>query len=142
VPFLKKTFAGLVAAVVLLGLSALQGGPAAARGEVPYMRTMEDVYEIVGNSKTPVLIQFDAAWCGYCKALRPHMQKLYDTTSRKRLQVYKVDIDKTPDIAANFGVSSLPTLFIVHEGKPVDIRRGGMDERQLFDWVNRTLENL
>lgn len=134
--------AGLaVVAVMLWGLAAPQQ-PAAAGDDVPYMQTMDEVYRIVGKSKTPVLIQFDAAWCGYCKALRPHMQKLYDTTPRYRLQIYKVDIDSTPDIAANFGVSSLPTLFIIHKGKPVDMKRGGMDERQLFDWVNRTLEQL
>lgn len=141
-PLLKKTFSAFLAVVAVLGLSVLQGAPAAARGDVPYMQTMEDVYQVVGNSKAPVLIQFDATWCGYCKALQPHIQKLYDTTSRRRLQIYKVDMDSSPDIAANFGVSSLPTLFIVHEGKPVDMKRGGMDERTLFDWVNRTLEQL
>lgn len=141
-PLLKKTFSVFLAVVAVLGLSVLQGAPAAARGDVPYMQTMEDVYQVVGNSKAPVLIQFDATWCGYCKALQPHIQKLYDTTSRRRLQIYKVDMDSSPDIAANFGVSSLPTLFIVHEGKPVDMKRGGMDERTLFDWVNRTLEQL
>ena len=140
VSLFKKIRFVLTAFVLSAVLMAVASDKAAAWGKVPYMQTMEDVYQIVGNSKTPVLIQFDAVWCGYCKALQPHIQKLYDTTSRKRLQIYKVDIDRTPDIAAHFGVSSLPTLFIVHEGKPVDMKRGGMDERTLFDWVNRTLE--
>ncbi len=139
-PLFKKISFALTAFILSAVLMAAASDKAAAWGDVPYMQTMEDVYQIVGNSKTPVLIQFDAAWCGYCKALQPHIQKLYDTTSRKRLQIYKVDIDRTPDIAARFGVSTLPTLFIVHEGKPVDMKRGGMDERALFDWVNRTLE--
>ena len=138
----KKICLAVTGLVLALGLVFLPAQKARAWGEVPYLKTMDEVYQIVGNTKTPVLIQFDASWCGYCKALKPHMQKLYDMTPRKRLQIYKVDIDETPDIATNFGVSSLPTLFIIHKGNPVNMKRGGMDERQLFDWVDDTLENL
>lgn len=141
-PLFNKINLAIAAFALALGLVLLPAQKAQAWGDVPYLKTMDEVYEVVGNTKAPVLIQFDASWCGYCKALQPHMQKLYDTTPRKRLQVYKVDIDQTPDIAENFGVASLPTLFIIHKGKPVDMKRGGMDERQLFDWVNRTLEKL
>jgi len=142
VAFFTKISTVFVVLAVLAGVAMLPVQKSVAAKDVPHLQTMEDVYQAVGNTKTPVLIQFDAKWCGYCKALRPHMQKLYDTTSRKRLEIYKVDIDSAPDIAAHFGVSSLPTLFIVHKGKPVDMRRGGMDERTLFDWVNGALERL
>lgn len=142
VAFLKKISAVFAVLAVLAGVALLPVQKSVAAKDVPYLQTMAEVYQAVGNTKTPVLIQFDAKWCGYCKALKPHIQKLYDTTARKRLEIYKVDIDDAPDIAANFGVSALPALFIVHQAKPVAVQRGGMDERTLFDWVNRTLEQL
>lgn len=140
--FLTKISTVFAVLAVLAGGTMLPMQESVAAKDVPHLQTMEDVYQAVGNTKTPVLIQFDAKWCGYCKALRPHMQKLYDTTARKRLEIYKVDVDDAPDIAANFGVSALPALFIIHQAKPVAVKRGGMDERSLFDWVNRTLETL
>src|SRR5690606_7677907 len=77
----KRMF--ICAAVLLFAAVMVQQSQRAqSASTVPYMQTMDDVHEIVGNTPVPVLIQFDATWCGYCRALQPHMQKLHNSTSR------------------------------------------------------------
>jgi len=65
------------------------------------------------------LVDFGAEWCGPCKALEPTMEKIsaaYDG----RLNVYSVDIDNNPSLAAKNGVMSVPTLILFKNGQPVD----------------------
>jgi thiol-disulfide isomerase/thioredoxin len=126
------------AALALLGLILLMAVPpvreAGADGSLPQLATMQDVERAI-QTTTPVLIQFDAKWCGYCRALQPHLKKLRDKNLKSELQVYQINIDTAKDVAAEFDVRSLPTMFIVHKGKVVGYKRGGISERELFDWV-------
>lgn len=127
------------AALLFVVTMVQQSQRAQSADTVPYIGTMEEVHAIVGNTPVPVLIQFDATWCGYCRALQPHMQKLHNSTSRSALLVYKVDVDSARDVVENFGVRSFPTLFMIHKGEIIASKRGGMSERQLFDWVKQSL---
>jgi thioredoxin-like negative regulator of GroEL len=128
----------LAAAVLLLLAVLFLSVPAprhADAGEgLPELATMQDVERAI-NTLSPVLIQFDAKWCGYCRALQPHLQKLRDKNLKSDLHMYKIDVDDAKDVAAEFGVRSLPTMFIVHKGKVVGYKRGGISEGELFDWV-------
>lgn len=132
---IPQKFLSVLAGFACLGFLFVAAVPAQGGGSVPYLRTMDEVHSVARSSPVPILIQFDATWCGYCKALGPHMQKLYDTTSPARLKVFKVDMDISREVAAEFGVSSVPVLFIIHKGKTISSRRGGMSEAELFSWV-------
>lgn len=64
----------------------------------------------------PAIVEFYADWCGACKALAPTLQELA-AEYKDRIHIYKVNVDREPDISAAFGVEGLPTLiFIPMEG--------------------------
>ncbi len=77
-----------------------------------------------GNFKTevlesdiPVLVDFWATWCGPCKMLAPTISKIAEEKAGQ-IKVCKLDVDEEPEIAAQFGISSIPTLIVFKAGKP------------------------
>lgn len=86
----------------------------------------EHVLEVTDNnfeqevlkSPTPVLVDFWAIWCGPCKALAPTVETLAKDYAGK-VKVCKVDVDHNPNNAAQFGIRSIPTLMLFHQGKMV-----------------------
>lgn len=84
------------------------------------------------------LIDFSAEWCGPCKALLPTIHKLA-TEYAGRMNVYSVDIDKTPSIALKNGVMSVPTLILFKQGKPVERVVGMASERDLRKKIDAAL---
>ncbi len=89
----------------------------------------ENEYQEKVSSGT-VLLDFSAEWCGPCKAMLPVLRKLADEYGTK-INVYSVDIDKEPGIAAKNGVMSVPTFVLFHQGQPVDRLVGAVPEREL-----------
>jgi thioredoxin 1 len=65
----------------------------------------------------PALVDFFATWCGPCKRLAPILEELTGEVS-EQAYVYKVDIDQSPDLAARYGVVSVPTLIVFRDGQP------------------------
>ncbi|MDE5730726.1 MAG: thioredoxin fold domain-containing protein [Alistipes sp.] len=72
------------------------------------------------RGERPAVIDFFASWCGPCKALAPTFEELAaDYQYKDRIDFYKVDIDREPELAEAFGVRSVPTLlFIPMQGMP------------------------
>lgn len=60
----------------------------------------------------PVILDFHAVWCGPCKMLAPHMQLLQNKYKGK-LTIYKIDVDKEPEIAELFKAHSIPTIIFI-----------------------------
>lgn len=71
------------------------------------------------HSDKPVLLDFYADWCGPCKMLSPVLHELAEEKSGT-LKVGKVNVDEQPDLAAQFGVMSIPTLLVFKNGKLVN----------------------
>ena len=79
----------------------------------------------------PVLVDFFATWCGPCKMLAPTLDAVAAEVAG-RAKVYKVDVDQSPDVAAQYGVMSVPTLILFTGGQPVKQRVGAQPKPALL----------
>ncbi|MBU1122467.1 MAG: thioredoxin [Candidatus Omnitrophota bacterium] len=86
------------------------------------------------NSKTPVLVDFWAPWCGPCKMVTPHIKSLAKEFEGK-LKVCKINVDDAPDIATTYTVMSIPALMIFKEGKIIEKRVGVMNKKDLEKFI-------
>lgn len=94
--------------------------------EVNYLTTAEfktKIFDYTSNKEwkyegQPCVVDFYATWCGPCKRLAPIMDELSETYKGK-IAFYKVDVDQEKELAAAFGISSIPqVLYIPASGKP------------------------
>lgn len=77
--------------------------------------TKENFEQEVMNSDKPVLMDFWASWCGPCRMLGPVLEEL--AAERPDVKVVKINTDEQPELAAKFGVMSIPALFVVKDGE-------------------------
>ena len=80
--------------------------------------TKENFENEVLHSEKPVLLDFWATWCGPCRMLSPIVDEVAE--ERTDVKVGKVNVDEQPDLAAEFGVMSIPTLLVFRDGKLVN----------------------
>ncbi len=84
------------------------------------------------------LVDFSATWCGPCRMLAPVVESLSEKLAGK-VDVYNVDVDDAPELAAEYKVSSIPCLVLIKEGRFVDQSIGFKPEAQLLAWINGNL---
>lgn len=92
--------------------------------------TMDNFEQEVLNSDIPVMIDFWATWCMPCKMLAPTIEELAEEANGA-YKVGKIDVDKSPSLAAQFGVMSIPTVIVFKNGKAVDKTIGVVPKSQL-----------
>ena len=83
------------------------------------------------DAQGPVLVDFFATWCGPCKMLSPTIDELTDELAGE-VAVYKVDIDQSPDVAAKYGVSSVPTLIVFENGEQKNYSVGAQSKQNIL----------
>jgi thioredoxin 1 len=88
------------------------------------------------QSTLPVLVDFYADWCGPCKMIGPMVEQLSKDYADK-IKVCKLNVDVGQDIAAQYGVMSIPTLIFFKDGKNVEQLVGALPKTQLESAIKR-----
>ncbi len=113
-----------------------------SQDKTPWMIDAEEAtfqQQVVERSRQVlVVIDFWAEWCQPCRLLGPILEKLATDYDGKFLLV-KADTEKLPNIAAAFGVQSIPAVYALRDGNLLDFFVGLRDERQLRAWIDRLL---
>ncbi|MEM0953001.1 MAG: thioredoxin [Pseudomonadota bacterium] len=82
-------------------------------------------------SQQPVLVDFWAEWCGPCRVIAPVLDQLAEDYDG-RAAIRKVDVDANQDLAARYGIRSIPTLMVFKDGEPVETLTG-VQSRSVLD---------
>jgi thioredoxin 1 len=116
------------------GAPASKGGAAGAQGGgIPYVSERDFEREVL-RSELPVLMEFTADWCEPCKAIAPEVEAFARET-QGRVKVVKIDVDKSPVIAQQLRVQSVPTFMVVAEGRIQDAVVGAIRKNKMQQLV-------
>ncbi|XP_067128819.1 thioredoxin, mitochondrial-like [Centruroides vittatus] len=97
-----------------------------------------DFKEKVLKSEIPVIVDFQATWCGPCKTLGPRLEGIIATKNDK-VHLAKVDIDDNSDLAIEYGVSAVPSVFGIKNGKVIDKFVGVLEDDKINSFVDKLI---
>lgn len=93
----------------------------------------KDNFESVKASEKTVLLDFYADWCGPCRMVSPLVDEIAE--EHPEYFVGKINVDEEGELAAAFGVTSIPTLVVMKDGKTVSQSAGARPKNQILDML-------
>ena len=138
----------LVAVVMAFALSAQAPTIEQSTVKVTHLTKTEFLAKVMNYEKNPqewiylgdkpCLIDFYASWCGPCKRLAPVLDELAQEYAGE-IYIYKIDTEKERELAAVFGVRSIPTLLFCPMGENPQIAQGALPKEQLKEAIDKVL---
>lgn len=95
--------------------------------------TKENFEQEVIKSENKVLIDFWASWCGPCMMVSPIIDEIAD--EQNDIKVCKVNVDEEQELAVAFGIKSIPTLFVMENGKAVNSVVGVASKNEIIEML-------
>ena len=93
--------------------------------------TKENYEQEVVKSEKTVLIDFWASWCMPCRMVSPIIDEI--AGEREDVKVCKINVDEQPELAAKFGIMSIPTLVVMKNGEITNKSLGARPKQQILD---------
>ena len=94
--------------------------------------------QAINGTEQPVLVDFWADWCGPCKAIAPTLDELAQDLAGK-VTIAKVNVDQNPETTRQFGIRSIPTLFLFRNGQAIAKHTGSASYAELKNFINQAL---
>jgi putative thioredoxin len=110
--------------------------PVGGAGDIVDVTDASFMQDVIEESKTrPVVIDLWAPWCGPCRQLTPSLEKAV-ASKNGAVRLAKVNIDENPGIAQQFGVKSIPAIFVVDQGKAFQGFQGALPDSQVQAFID------
>lgn len=142
---MKRLLFFLASAVIIALSTKAQSVSSDSNGKVIHIGKTEFVEKIydyeknpdkwIYNGKKPAIIDFYADWCGPCRMLSPTLESLAHKYKDKII-IYKVNTDMERELAAAFGITSLPTLLFIPMNKMPQVAQGALPKEDLEKAIN------
>ncbi|MDP2193538.1 MAG: thioredoxin [Alphaproteobacteria bacterium] len=89
------------------------------------------------DSAKPVLVKFGAEWCGPCRMIAPVLEEILAQESAS-FDIVSIDVDEAPQVSAEFGIQTIPTMILFKDGQKVD-QFGTLSKHDIIDRVKRSI---
>jgi thioredoxin 1 len=95
-----------------------------------------DLDQVVLKSKTPVLVDFWAEWCGPCRTLAPIVEAIAEQYG-EAARVFKLNVDDSPAVAQRYGIQGIPTLILFQDGVEKERILGAASQEKISRAIDR-----